>query len=46
MEAERMVLPPDLLNVGGGTNPDGGGPFRHFGYFFVYYSFDYIICSK
>jgi hypothetical protein len=46
MEAEGMVLPPDLLNVGGGTNPDVGGPFRHFGYFFVYYSFDYIICSN
>jgi hypothetical protein len=46
MEAERMVLPPDLLNVGGGTNPDVGGPFRHFGYFFAYYSFGYIICSN
>jgi hypothetical protein len=28
-EAKWTVLPPDFLNVGGGTNQDVGGPFRH-----------------
>jgi hypothetical protein len=41
-----MVLPPDFLNVGGDTNPDVGGPFCHSGYFFVFNSFDDIICSN
>jgi hypothetical protein len=45
-EAEWTVLPLDFLNVGGSTNQDVGGPFHHFGYFFVYHSFDNIICSN
>ncbi len=43
-EAAWTVLPSDLLNVGGDTNQDVGGPFRHFSYFLVFNSFGDTFC--
>ncbi len=41
-----MVLPQDFLYVSGDTNHKVGGPFHNFGYFFIFNSFDDIICSN
>jgi hypothetical protein len=30
------VLPPDLLNSGGDSNHDIGGPFHHYGHYFAF----------
>jgi hypothetical protein len=37
--AALAVLPLDFLSIGGDSNHRDGGPFCHFGYFFVFYSF-------
>ncbi len=37
-------MPPNFLNVGGDTNQEVSGLFRHFGYFLVFNSFSDTFC--
>jgi hypothetical protein len=44
MSAALTVSPPDFLTLGGNSSHNVDSPFCHFGYFFIFNSFDDTVC--